>query len=66
MKETIVIFCDMAFLSASMHMSVCAHVHLPVRTQAILKFYCPKVKKATFKEAVQAQNVTEIFFFEET
>lgn len=49
-----------------MHMSVCAHVHLPVRTQVILKFYCPKVKNATFKEAVQAQNVSEIFFFEQT
>lgn len=56
----------MAFLSASTHMPVCAHVHLPVRTQAILKCYRPKVKNAVFKEVVQAQNVSGIFFFEQT
>lgn len=56
----------MVFLSASVHMSGCACVHLPVHTLADLTFYHPAVTNASFKEAVQAQNVSRIFSFEQT
>lgn len=60
------IFHHMVFISASVHTSVCACVHLPLYTLAILTFYSHKVTKASFKEVVQAQNVSSIFSFEQT
>lgn len=47
-------------------MAVCACVRLPVYTLAILTFYSHKVTKASFKEVVQAQNVSRLFSFEQT
>lgn len=49
-----------------MHISVCAHVRLPVYTLAILTFYHSGVTNASFKEAVQVQNVSRTFSFEQT
>lgn len=56
----------MVFLSASVHMSVCAHVPLPVYTPAILTFYHSGVTNVSFEEAVQVQNVSRMFSFEQT